>query len=152
MPLSEHEQRLLEQIERALYADDPKLASSVRAINPRTYAIRRLWRSLVLFIVGLGVLVAAVAMTSSAASVILGLLGFVLMLVAALRGNGDLRRLGGKPDVDRRVPRRAGSAPQPAPRTRPSGSRRRSPKASRSGFMERLEERWRRRWEERDGY
>ena len=30
MPLSEHEQRLLEQMERQLYADDPKLASTLR--------------------------------------------------------------------------------------------------------------------------
>ncbi len=155
MPLSEHEQRLLEQIERALYADDPKLASSVRAINPRTYAIRRLWRSLLLFIVGLAVLVAGVAISSSAVSVVLGMLGFVLMLVAALRGNGDLRRLGGRPEVDRRAPRKhtaasgpAASTPRPA---RPAGSRRRDASRPRSGFMERLEQRWRRRWEGRDG-
>ena len=31
MPLSEHEQRQLEQIERALYAEDPKFAQAVRA-------------------------------------------------------------------------------------------------------------------------
>ena len=35
MPLSEHEQRLLEQMERALYAEDPKFASSLRSAGPR---------------------------------------------------------------------------------------------------------------------
>ena len=30
MPLSDHEQRMLDQIESALYAEDPKFASSVR--------------------------------------------------------------------------------------------------------------------------
>jgi len=30
MPLSEHEQRLLEQMEKALYAEDPKFATSLR--------------------------------------------------------------------------------------------------------------------------
>ena len=35
MPLSEHEQRLLEQIERALVDDDPKFASSVRTGDRR---------------------------------------------------------------------------------------------------------------------
>jgi hypothetical protein len=35
MPLSEHEQRMLDQIERALYAEDPKFASSVRASRMR---------------------------------------------------------------------------------------------------------------------
>ena len=40
MPLSEHEQRLLEQMERALYAEDPKFASSLRSSGPRP-GIRR---------------------------------------------------------------------------------------------------------------
>ena len=131
MPLSEHEQRLLEQIERELYADDPKLASTVRSINPRTYALRRLWRSTALFVLGLGVLVAAVVVNSGAVSIVLGLVGFVVMLLAALRGSSDLRRLGGRPDVETysRRPR--------SPRTR-------------RPFIERAQERWERRWEDRD--
>jgi len=133
MPLSEHEQRLLEQIERDLYADDPKLVSTVRSINPRTYAIRRLWRSTALFIVGLGVLVAAVVINSGAASIVLGLLGFVVMLLAALRGSADLRRLGGRPDLDSR-----------------SRSRRSRVHKTRRSFTERAQERWQRRWEDRD--
>ena len=36
MPLSDHEQRLLEQIERALYAEDPKFASTVSSTDLRT--------------------------------------------------------------------------------------------------------------------
>ncbi len=131
MPLSEHEQRLLEQIERDLYADDPKLVSTVRSINPRSYAIRRLWRSTALFVVGLGVLVAAVVINSGAASIVLGLLGFVVMLLAALRGSGDLRRLGGRPDLESR------------------SRRSRSPKARRS-LSQRAQERWQRRWDDRD--
>ena len=31
MPLPEHEQRMLEEIENALYAEDPKFASSVKS-------------------------------------------------------------------------------------------------------------------------
>jgi Protein of unknown function (DUF3040) len=131
MPLSEHEQRLLEQIERDLYADDPKLVSTVRSINPRTYALRRLWRSTALFVVGLGVLVAAVVVNSGAVSIILGLLGFVVMLLAALRGSSDLRRLGGRPDLDLRSRR---------PRT---GHK------SRRSFSERAQERWDRRFDDR---
>ncbi|EUA23964.1 hypothetical protein I553_3452 [Mycobacterium xenopi 4042] len=38
MPLSDHEQRMLEQIESALYAEDPKFASSVRGAG----CVRRL--------------------------------------------------------------------------------------------------------------
>ena len=45
MPLSEHEQRLLDQIERALYQEDPKFASSVRATDLRTHMRRRLRRA-----------------------------------------------------------------------------------------------------------
>jgi hypothetical protein len=33
VPLSEHEQRLLEQMERALYAEDPKFVSSLRGAD-----------------------------------------------------------------------------------------------------------------------
>ena len=41
VPLSEHEQRLFDQIERSL-AEDPKFASAVRASDPRFHARRRL--------------------------------------------------------------------------------------------------------------
>jgi hypothetical protein len=138
MPLSEHEQRLLEQIERELYADDPKLASTVRSINPRTYAVRRLWRSAALFVLGLGVLVAAVVIDSGATSIALGLVGFVVMLLAALRGSSDLRRLSGRPD--------------PEARTRLPRARGRSGRTgqSRGSFSERAQERWQRRWDDRD--
>ncbi|NUS03079.1 MAG: DUF3040 domain-containing protein, partial [Nonomuraea sp.] len=42
MPLSEHEQRLLDQIEQALYAEDPKWANTVRISDPRSHYKRRL--------------------------------------------------------------------------------------------------------------
>ena len=35
MPLSEHEQRQLEQIEQALYTDYPRFANAVRSSDPR---------------------------------------------------------------------------------------------------------------------
>src|SRR3712207_5805224 len=37
VPLSEHEQRMLEQMERALYAEDPKFASALEGSGLRTY-------------------------------------------------------------------------------------------------------------------
>jgi hypothetical protein len=86
MPLSEHEQRLLEQIERALYADDPKFASTVKSSNPRTWLRRRVVRSLLLFVLGLVVLVVGVAVNRPALTVSFGIVGFALMLFAALRG------------------------------------------------------------------
>src|SRR3954468_8269433 len=133
MPLSEHEQRLLEQIERALYADDPKLASTIRSTNPRVYVVRRLWRSFALFLLGLASLIAAGAVGKGAALWVLGLLGFGLMLLAALRLAADLKRLSGRPEVSSRQARTSRSSPKKAP------------------FMERMEERWRKRWEDRGG-
>jgi len=41
MALSEHEQRLLDQIEQALYAEDPKFAANVRSVRRRR--LRRRW-------------------------------------------------------------------------------------------------------------
>ena len=57
VPLSEHEQRLLEQIERALVDDDPKFASSVRTGDRRLKARRKLQIGAVLVVVGMAVLV-----------------------------------------------------------------------------------------------
>ncbi|WP_036341244.1 DUF3040 domain-containing protein, partial [Modestobacter caceresii] len=50
MPLSEHEQRLLEQIERALVDDDPKFASTVRTGDRRQKARRKLQLGAVLVV------------------------------------------------------------------------------------------------------
>ncbi|WP_239310880.1 MULTISPECIES: DUF3040 domain-containing protein [unclassified Frankia] len=133
MPLSENEQRLLDQIERALVEDDPKFASTVRSTNPRTYLLRRVRRSVLLFLFGLVVLVIGVVLNRTPLIVVFGVLGFVLMLFAASRGAADLRRIGG----------RGGELSG----RHPAASRRRA----RASAAERLEERWRRRWEDRDG-
>ncbi|WP_163505529.1 DUF3040 domain-containing protein [Fodinicola acaciae] len=53
MPLSEHEQHLLEQIERALVAEDPKFASTVRAADPRHHVRRRVVLASIVAVVGL---------------------------------------------------------------------------------------------------
>lgn len=132
MPLSENEQRLLEQIERALVENDPKFANAVRATNPRTYLLRRIRRSVVLFVFGLVVLLVGVVLNPIAAAltVTLGVLGFVIMLAAGLRGWSDLRRMSGRTVEG---PRRG----QP---------QRRSEKTS---LSDRFEQRWNRRWEDR---
>ncbi|MBL7623580.1 DUF3040 domain-containing protein, partial [Frankia sp. AgB1.8] len=124
MPLSENEQRMLEQIERALVEDDPKFASAVRSTNPRTYLVRRIRRNAVLFVLGLAVLVVGVVLSQlPTLTVILGILGFSIMLTAALRGAADLRRMSGR-GAD---PRRGGTAPR---------------RRTRAPIMERGEERW----------
>src|SRR3954466_855319 len=83
VPLSEHEQRLLEQIERALVDDDPKFASSVRSGDRRLKARRKLQLGALLVLVGLAVLVGGGAV---AQSVLLGILGFLVMFGGVILG------------------------------------------------------------------
>jgi uncharacterized membrane protein HdeD (DUF308 family) len=84
MPLSEHEQRLLDQIERALIAEDPKFASTVRAGRPRPTRRRRI-QGVVLFVLGLVLLIVGVALAhASFAWLGLSVLGFLAMLGGAV--------------------------------------------------------------------
>ncbi|MDQ1706712.1 MAG: hypothetical protein QOF18_3078, partial [Frankiaceae bacterium] len=85
MPLSEHEQRLLEQIEQALYAEDPKFAQSWRVRDLRSLQRARILRAAVVVLLGLGLLVAGV-ITQSGNTVLgvgLGVAGFLCMLGGA---------------------------------------------------------------------
>jgi hypothetical protein len=76
VPLSEHEQRLLDQIEQALYAEDPKFASSVRSARSGLRARR--WIVLACFGIAAGLAVVLVGLATKI--VVLGVLGFVLIL------------------------------------------------------------------------
>ena len=100
MPLSEHEQRLLEQMERALYAEDPKLASTLRGSDLRAHQRRRVIVGSLGLLVGLGLLLAGVSIGWP-----LGVVGFLVMLglrlvdhqwLAQQLGTGD--RWSGRPD------------------------------------------------------
>jgi len=85
MPLSEHEQRLLDQIERALYAEDPKFASTVRGARLRRPSRRRRLYGIVAFLVGVALLVFGVIVPLKLASIpIVSVLGFLVMFVGAL--------------------------------------------------------------------
>ena len=86
MPLSEHEQRLFEQIERSL-SEDPKFASAVRQSDPKFHARRRLILAGVGIVAGLALLV-----YGTINNPILGVLGFVVMLAAAAFGMMSQRR------------------------------------------------------------
>ncbi|CAJ60832.1 putative membrane protein; putative signal peptide [Frankia alni ACN14a] len=106
----------------------------MRSTDPRTYLLRRVRRSAVVFLLGLAVLVVGVVLNQVPLTVILGILGFLMMLFAALRGAADLRRISGRDTGGRR----------PGGRGRSKGRSR-----TKAHFMERVEERWRRRWEDR---
>ena len=130
MPLSEHEQRLLEQIERALVDDDPKFASTVRTGDRRLKARRKLQIGALLVVVGLAVLVGGAV----AGSVILGVLGFLVMFGGAALGVLNYKTATG------------------AVETGPAGSRSASArgkgKARKQPLKTRLEERFRRRYDQ----
>src|SRR3954453_4552165 len=82
VPLSDYEQRLLEQIERALVDDDPKFASSVRTGDRRQKARRNLQLGVLFVVVGLAVLVGGAVVPA----VVLGVIGFLVMFGGAALG------------------------------------------------------------------
>jgi hypothetical protein len=115
MPLSEHEQRLLEEMERSLYHND---ADFVATVGNR--GGRRNYRTIVLGIlvavVGVAVIIAGVALRLP----IIGIVGFVVMFVGVLLALSSPRGSRATGEA---------SAPQ-------------QPSSARPGFMDRLNERW----------
>ena len=79
MPLSEEELRLLEQMARAVVAEDPKFASALRGTTLRRNARRRSFIAGGIFLVGVAVLMTGAVMQET----IVGIIGFVVMLVSA---------------------------------------------------------------------
>ena len=131
MPLSEHEQRLLEQMERALYAEDPKFATSLRSANGVRASRARAGLGVLGVLVGLGLILAGVATTVIA----LGVGGFAVMLVGAVVAYSAFR-----------IPTVAASETDPIADEltgQQRGSKSRAPKSN--GFMDRIEDRWRKR-------
>jgi DUF3040 family protein len=134
VPLSEHEQHLLEQMEQAMYAEDPKFASAMRGRTPKARQRRRLLLGCVGVLVGLVLVVLGVARSL----IPLAVVGFVLMLAGAAFAAAPERKAGPVGMVGRdgvAVPRRS------------RGGATRAPRSSRSGgtFMQRMEQRWERR-------
>ncbi len=125
MPLSEHEQRLLEQMEKALYAEDPKFATSLQSAPGSRAARGRAALGVLCVLGGLGLLLAGVATTIIA----LGVLGFVVMLVGSVI---IYSAFSARPAEDAEAPAKPAD---PGP-------------SKSSGFMDRMEDRWRRRSED----
>lgn len=150
MPLSEEELRLLEQMERALVEEDPKFASTLRGTSLRRSARRRAIVAGVVFVVGMALLLAGAVTTL----IVLGIVGFVIMLGSAVIGLNAIRGQQAAAAADA-----AHASSHPAHGfTVIEGGRRprrgRAPRASRSSgsFLERMEQRWRHRREENGGF
>jgi hypothetical protein len=137
VPLSEHEQRLLEQIERALVDDDPKFASSVRNGDRRLKARRRAQFGVVLVVVGLAVLVGGAV----AQSFVIGALGSLVMFGGAALAVLHYKTATGAVEAGNGAP---GSSRGPATTGRSGRAGRRGKQPLKS----RLEERFRRRYDQ----
>jgi hypothetical protein len=123
VPLSEHEQRLLEQMERALYAEDPKFVSSLRSTGPRLGSRRKAAVGVLSALAGFALLVTGAATSL----IVVGVLGFLAMLLGTFLVVTTMRPQAEAPSA-------------PAPQAKPA-------KARKSGFMDRVEERFRKRRE-----
>jgi len=137
MPLPENEQRQLQEIERALYEDDPKFARRIRAGDPQTRYTRKLIQVLLGVVIG-ACLLAAGAVTDRiylvAAGVVIVLLSLVWAVVSRRRYMAGGRSAGSK----------AGSGTA-------AGTKRRGRPTRRARMMQRIDERWRRRQEGNGG-
>jgi len=130
VPLSEHEQRMLEQMERALYAEDPKFATALEGSGLRTYTRRRVYQAVAGFLVGIALLMAGMV----AQQIWISVVGFLVMLGCAVLAVTGWRKAP-KP----------GEQPQQAARGRRSGGQ------ARRSMMDRIEARWQRRRDEQQG-
>ncbi|SNR65411.1 Protein of unknown function [Actinomadura mexicana] len=128
VPLSEHEQRMLEQIESALYAEDPKFAHAVRSTNPQVHYKRRIVKAALGFVVGVCALMAGLVINAGTVTIAISVTGFLLMVVCCVWALTSWKRMTGIGNE----PARAGG---------------RQARPAKAGFMERMEERWRRRTE-----
>ncbi len=88
MPLSEDEQRILQEMEQKLYEGDRSFAGRVRPRRP--IAHRPLRWAIAVFVAGF-----AVILLSFRSSLLLATFGFVVMLLAALSFERAMRQGGG---------------------------------------------------------
>ena len=108
VPLSEHEQRILAELEESLVRQDPAFAERVRSETVYRHAGRYCKWAAAGFIAGLAVLVAFYSQ-----SVALGLLGVAMMFISAVVFERNLRRMGraGWDDFTRSLHQQEGGAP-----------------------------------------
>lgn len=132
MPLSDHEQRLLEQMERALYQEDPRFASSLRQGRGSSIDRMRIAVGIGIVIVGLVVVVAGVA-TSLAP---IGVAGFAAMVGGAFWAWTGTRQKENGAQVGE-APAKQAKPAKGAGKARTTGD----------SFMDKMEDRWRKRRE-----
>ena len=138
MPLTEDEQRRLQEIGRALYEDDPKFARRIGAGDPQVRYERKLLQVLLGVVIGLALLAAGASThfvyIEAAGVMIVALLSLVWAVVSRRQYVAGVR------------PARSRAGTSTA-----TGTKRRLGQTSRARMMERMEGRWRRRQEGNGG-
>jgi len=109
MPLSEHEQRVLQQLEQSLRIDDPAFDKKVSETTVYSHAGRRIRWALLGFIAGMAILIACFA-----SSVFLGLLGVGVMFASGVVIERNLRLMGRASIFDLGLTRQARAATEGA--------------------------------------
>jgi hypothetical protein len=122
MPLSEHEQRLLEEMERSLYQNDADFVATVGGRRGKP-AYRSIVLGILVAVVGVGVLIAGVSFQIP----IVGILGFVVMFVGVLLALAPGKRVAGSADTA--APGASSTSAKPT-------------RAGQAGFMDKLNDRW----------
>lgn len=89
VPLSEDEQRILQEIEARLYEDDPALAREVGQTTLYSHAFRNIKWAALGFFVGLAVLIFTLS-----THYVLAFSGFLIMLASALFIEHNARKMG----------------------------------------------------------
>ena len=87
MPLSDHEQRILEEIEKRLREEDPRLAETVAKATVHAHIVRRVRLGIVAFVAGFVMLMLFMV------SIWVALAGFGVMLASALFVYHTIRRM-----------------------------------------------------------
>ena len=123
MPLSDHEQKLLAQMEQALYAEDPKFATTLTGRQRGVGSVSRALVAVASVAVGLTLVIVGIVVDQLWLSVI----GFVVMFggVVFAVAAPAARTV---PDVPAKGAARGGPTPR-----------------AKSSFVQRMEERWERR-------
>jgi CHASE2 domain-containing sensor protein len=127
---------MLEQMERALYAEDPKFATALEGSGLRTHTRRRVYQAVVGFLVGIALLMSGMV----AQQIWISVVGFLVMLGCAVLAVTGWRKAP-KPGEQ---PAGAAQGAPGAPATRRQTRQKRS-------MMDRIEQRWQRRRDEQDG-
>ena len=97
LPLSEHEERILAEIERQLAADDPRFVARARRRRPLTRSIR-LRLAIVLAVLGILSVVGLVVHIAFGALGMLLLFGAIVLAATALNERQDRRQVDAPPN------------------------------------------------------